>query len=66
MFDFLAKILGRKTRPTKPVQDAQLGVEELIPSVLPSANPFAAAWGHYADTQVHRAISSNVDKADRS
>jgi hypothetical protein len=64
MFDFLAKILVRKTMPTKPVKDARLGVEELMPRVLPSANPFAAAWGHYADTHVHPAFSKSFDAPD--
>ena len=34
--------------------------EELMPRVLPSANPFTMAWGHYADSATHPAFAGFV------
>lgn len=47
--------MARRQGPTM-----RLKVEELMPRVLPSANPFNMAWGHYAVSATHPAFTAFV------
>jgi hypothetical protein len=64
MFNLFGKIFGRiasKTRVAPAARrNALIEVEELMPRVLPSANAFSLAWGHYAATHVHPSFSADA------
>jgi hypothetical protein len=72
MLGFFAKVFGRISRTSEkatkatPRREARIQVEELMSRVLPSANPFSMAWGHYADTDIHPAFSASVDAPSTS
>jgi hypothetical protein len=62
MFSFFGNFFGRDSKKTKNVTvrrhpHMRLHIEELMPRILPSANPFNMAWGHYADSATHPAFA---------
>jgi large repetitive protein len=66
MFSYFAKFFSRdlkksnKATTRRDRTQMRLNVEELMPRVLPSANPFNMAWGHYADSATHPAFAAFV------
>ncbi len=63
MFSFFTNLFAGKTKTItthRPRSAMRLNVEELMPRVLPSANPFTMAWGHYADSATHPAFAGFV------
>ena len=72
MFSFFAGFFTRESRklssaqPRRQSPPMRLKVEELLPRVLPSANPFNMAWGHYAVSATHPAFTAFVTGMERS
>ena len=70
MFSYFAKLFSRDSRKstkqtTRPQRtQMRLNIEELMPRILPSANPFNMAWGHYAESATHPAFAAFVAGMD--
>jgi hypothetical protein len=70
MLDFLAKWFGsnsrKKSKPAQRRRQARIGVEELMPRILPSAGPLAMGCGHHGGDDSTSALTASADTAGDS